>query len=169
MIEVSEQKKEVFRYKKDEKGHLMCHMCDFKPKPTKASPLGNPSTLCHHIQKCHSNDSFHVCPTCKHDFLHKFALETHIASRHPELSQKVKSFHCDVQGCDFESITRGNLQIHKARKHYADLVANHLEIVEVEKKKNYRCKCCQKDSNSSTAFNHHILKCLEDHLIPLTT
>lgn len=159
-----EEKKKV-SYKRDTDGHLMCHLCEFKPNATAAHPKGNPSTLCHHIQKKHSgtNQLAYVCKHCGHGFLHKFSLETHIASRHPEANQTVEMFKCDVQGCEYESLTRGNLEIHKARKHYSDIVAQSLQLVEQEASKAYNCICCMKTFNSSSAFNYHIVKDLQVH------
>ena len=163
MIEVSEtKKKEPISYKRDANGHLMCHICDFMPDATPKHPHGNPSTLHYHIKR-HSGDCPYVCKACGHPFLHKLALETHIASRHPEANQKVEMFRCTEPGCEFESLTRGNLQIHKARKHYSSLVNQYLAPMEVDKKRVYHCKCCTNDYKSSTSFNHHILKCLDMH------
>jgi hypothetical protein len=162
MLEISEQKKEPIRYKRDENGQYLCHLCNFTAK------YG--STLHYHLKKKHIGNLSHVCTTCGDAFLHKLALETHIASRHPEANQKVEMFHCDCPGCEFESLTRGNLDIHKARKHCSALVNTYLETVEVEKKKYYRCHCCQKDFKSGTAFHYHFVKCLEDNNIqPILT
>lgn len=165
MLDTQSTKKEKIRYKRDTDGHLMCHLCDFKPNPTTSHPKGNPSTLCHHIQKQHkgSQDLSHVCKKCGHGFLHKLALDTHIASRHPEMNQKVEMFKCDVQGCEYESLTRGNLEIHKARKHYSELVSKCLTILEIDTKKIQRCLCCARDFNSPSHFHYHIAKDYENH------
>lgn len=168
MIQSSEtKKKEVVSYKRDDSGHLMCHLCNFKPKPTPAHPNGNPSTLHYHLKRKHEGNCSHVCKVCGYAFLHKLALETHIASRHPETVETIETFHCDVPGCDFESITRGNLEIHKARKHCSNLVNEYLQMIDVEKKRVFHCNCCQKDYKSGTAFNYHILKCLNTHNVPV--
>lgn len=168
MLEASIEKEEKKKisYKRDANGNLMCHLCEFKPKPTAAHPRGNPSTLCHHIQKKHSatNELTYACKHCGHGFLHKFSLETHIASRHPEANQTVEMFRCDIQGCEYESLTRGNLEIHKARKHYSDVVNKSLQLVEQNNAKSYNCICCQKAFNSSSAFNYHIMKDLNTHI-----
>lgn len=158
-------KKELISYKRDANGHLMCHKCDFKPKSTPSHPLGNPSTLHYHLKKQHDGDCSHVCKSCGYAFLHKLALETHIASRHPETLQKVEMFHCNVPGCEFECLTRGNLDIHKARKHCSDLVNQYLETVLTDTTKMYRCNCCNKDFKSSTSFHYHIVKCFHSHNI----
>jgi hypothetical protein len=157
------KKKEVISYKRDANGNLLCHLCNFRPKPTPAHPHGNPSTLHYHLKKKHTGDCSHVCKHCGYAFLHKLALETHIASRHPEANQKVEMFRCDIQGCQFESLTRGNLEIHKARKHYSNLVNETLQVIEAENAKHYRCLCCTKDFKSGTSYHYHILKCLESH------
>lgn len=163
MLDVTSSKKKV-SYKRDTNGNLMCHLCDFKPKPTTAHPRGNPSTLCHHLQKQHSNtDLAYVCKECGHGFLHKLSLETHMASRHPETTKSVDMFKCDVQGCEYESLTRGNLEIHKARKHYPHVVERSLQLVEQESKKQYNCLCCMKSYNSSSAFHYHVIKELPIH------
>lgn len=159
----SEKKKEVVSYKRDESGHLMCHLCSFKPKPTQAHPLGNPSTLHYHLKKKHDGNCEHVCKTCGYAFLHKIALDTHIASRHPELNQKVEMFRCPIDGCQYESLTLGNLEIHKARKHYPNVVSKNLQMVELENKKMYKCLCCQENYKSSSAFHYHIMKDLLTH------
>jgi hypothetical protein len=121
------------------------------------------------LKKQHEGNCSHVCKTCGYAFLHKLALETHIASRHPEVNQKVEMFKCDVPGCEFESLTKGNLEIHKARKHYAHLASQYLQIQEVEKKKTYRCSCCQESYKSGTSFHYHIVKCMTNHNVELTT
>jgi hypothetical protein len=160
-------KKEIVSYKRDANGHLMCHKCDFKPKATAAHPFGNPSTLHYHLKKQHDNDCAFICKTCGYAFLHKLSLETHIASRHPETIQNVETFKCDCPGCTFESLTRGNLEIHKARKHCSELVNQYMETLFVEKTKLYRCTCCAKDFKSGTSFNYHIVRCLASHNIDL--
>jgi hypothetical protein len=166
MITPSEtKKKELVSYKRDETGHLLCHLCSFKPKPTPTHPHGNPSTLHYHLKKQHEGNCSYVCRHCNYPFLHKLALETHIASRHPETVTNLEMFRCDVAGCEFESITRGNLEIHKARKHCSSTVNQYLDIQEEEKTKIYRCNCCQKNYKSGTAFNYHILKCLNTYNI----
>jgi hypothetical protein len=166
MLVISEQKKkEIVSYKRDDTGHLMCHLCNFRPKATPAHPHGNPSTLHYHLKKQHEGNCSFVCKHCNYPFLHKLALETHIASRHPETLTKVEMFHCDVPGCEFESLTRGNLEIHKARKHCSNFVNQYLDIQEIEKKKVYHCNCCQKAYKSGTSFNYHIVKCLQSHNI----
>lgn len=161
------KKKEPVSYKRDENGRLMCHLCSFKPNPTAAHPNGNPSTLHYHLKKKHEGNCSFVCKTCGYAFLHKLALETHIASRHPEVNQKVEMFHCDIPGCQFESLTKGNLEIHKARKHYPHLVSEYLQIQEQDKKKVYRCTCCQDTYKSGTSFHYHILKCMMTHNVDL--
>lgn len=165
MLDTSQTKKQPVSYKRDTDGHLMCHKCSFRPKPTAAHPLGNPSTLHYHLKKQHDGDCSHVCKACGYAFLHKIALETHIASRHPEMNQTVEMFHCDVEGCTYESLTKGNLEIHKARKHYSDLVNRYLQVVETDSKKQCHCTCCNKDFNSSSAFNYHIVRFLESHKV----
>ena len=162
------KKKEVVSYKRDESGHLMCHLCSFKPKSTPAHPNGNPSTLHYHLKKQHEGNCPNVCKVCGDRFLHKLALETHVASRHPETLSKIEMFRCEVPGCEFESLTRGNLEIHKARKHCSNLVNQYLEIQEIDNTKAYRCHCCEKDFKSGTSFHYHILKCLTSHNIPVS-
>ena len=165
MVQSDQTKKELVSYKRDVNGHLMCHKCDFKPKATPAHPFGNPSTLHYHLKKQHDGNCSHVCKTCGYAFLHKLALDTHIASRHPETLERVETFRCNVPGCEFESLTLGNLEIHKARKHCSNLVNQYLETIHIENKKVYHCQCCNKDFKSSTSFNYHIVKCLDQHNI----
>ncbi len=169
LVNSDQKKKEIVSYKRDNNGHLMCHLCEFRPKATPAHPNGNPSTLHYHIKKQHLGDCAYVCKTCGHDFLHKNALETHMASRHPEQNQKVKMFKCDCEGCEFESLTRGNLEIHKARKHYDTVVARHLQMVNHNDTKVYHCTCCQKDFNSIGSYSYHIVKQINSHQVPVIT
>ena len=150
-------------YKRDENGHLLCHLCEFRPRATAAHPLGNPSTLHYHLKKKHTTESSHVCKHCGNGFLHKIALETHIASRHPQANQPVEMVRCNHPGCDYESLTRGNLEIHKARKHYDDVVSRCLLHTEVENKIVYHCVCCSTDYKSTSAFLYHIARQIETH------
>ena len=163
MLIATSAKKEVISYKRDPNGHLMCHLCDFKPKSTGAHPNGNPSTLHYHLKKKHTNDCSHVCKHCGNSFLHKIALETHLASRHPQPNQTIEMFQCDHPGCQYESLTRGNLEIHKARKHYAETVSRCLQTAEMDGTKTLHCLCCQASFNSSSAFHYHIAKTIETH------
>lgn len=159
----SSAKKEVISYKRDPNGHLMCHLCDFRPRPTPAHPCGNPSTLHYHLKKNHSSEPSFTCKHCGNTFLHKIALETHLASRHPQPNQVIEMFACDHPGCEYESLTRGNLEIHKARKHYADIASKALQIVERDSTKLYHCLCCSTDYKSSSAFHYHIAKQITNH------
>lgn len=167
---MSEQKKELFIFKRDANGHLMCDRCEFKPKPTPKHPLGNPSTLHYHMKK-HEGDYAHICKVCNHGFLHKLTLETHMAARHPEQNtgKQLEKFRCPVEGCDFESVTKANRRIHFLRKHCSDAVMKHMTEVSVENKKEIQCSCCSERFKSNTAFHYHIGKCLVDHNIQVHT
>jgi ribosomal protein L37AE/L43A len=149
------EKKEQIRYKRDANGQYLCHLCDYTAK------YG--STLHYHLKKKHTGNCPHVCKTCGYTFLHKIALETHVASRHPEVKTNVEMFRCSHEGCHYESLTLGNLEIHRARKHYADVVQKNLELIDDSNKKIYKCLCCQRDYKSSSAFHYHIVKELETH------
>ena len=151
----TQQKKEQVRYKRDENGLYLCHLCDYTAK------YG--STLHYHLKKKHTGGCPHVCKTCGYTFLHKIALETHVASRHPEVKTNVEMFRCPHEGCEYESLTLGNLEIHRARRHYADVVQKNLEIIELDNKKMYKCLCCQRDFKSSSSFHYHIVKELDTH------
>jgi hypothetical protein len=168
MLNQPETKKESFTYKRDASGHLLCHICGYKPPSTPNRPHGNPSTLHYHLKK-HEGAFPFVCSICDHGFLHKMSLETHMASQHPnhEKTKQVETFKCDIPGCEFESLTRGNLEIHKARKHYSEDVNRYMQVQEVEKKKVVNCTCCHKSFKSGTAFHYHILKCIQNHDLPL--
>ena len=163
----ADTKKELFTYKRDENGHLMCDRCSFKPKATPTHPNGNPSTLHYHMKK-HEGDFGFVCEICKHGFLHKVSLETHMASRHPDsMTQKdVNTYSCCADGCDFTSLTKSNLIIHFMRKHCSEEVKKNMIPVEGEdKKKEIQCRCCQNNFKSGTAFHYHIAKCFSSNNI----
>ena len=164
MIEASPmivKTRETFDYKKDETGHLLCERCGFKPKATKCHPKGNPSTMHYHMKK-HMNDFPYECLVCKTGFPQKQNLINHMKARHPEqLKEKENMFRCPIDGCSFQSISKGNCVIHCARRHYTALVENHLELKQVGSTKVYHCACCSgKDYKNPTGFYHHILKCL---------
>ena len=155
------KERETLDYKKDENGHLLCERCGFKPNATKCHPKGNPSTMHYHMKK-HTNDFPYECSVCKTGFPQKQNLLNHMKARHPEhLKEKENMFHCPINGCSFQSITKGNCVIHCARRHYSELVENHLEMSQTEKSKIYHCSCCgTKEYKNATGFYHHILKCL---------
>lgn len=69
-------------------------------------------------------------------------------------------FKCPHENCSFQSITKGNCLIHCARRHYSNIVDDHIETVVEENKRLYNCTCCTKQFKSGTAFYYHILKCL---------
>lgn len=148
------KKEDKKRYPRDEEGNCVCEICDYKTKRA--------NTYFYHIKK-HQGKFDHTCKKCGDQFLHEIALKNHITSRHPELNESVEKFHCNVQGCDFESITRGNLEIHKARKHCPELVSQYLTIHEKEKTRSHFCNCCQSEYKSGTSFHYHFVKCMETH------
>jgi hypothetical protein len=162
----SATKKELFSYKRDENGHLMCDRCSFKPKATPTHPNGNPSTLHYHMKK-HEGDFAFVCQVCSHGFLHKVSLDTHMASRHPESVQQktIEMYSCCADDCDFTSLTKSNLIIHFMRKHCGDEVKKCMKHVEVENKKEIQCTCCSQNFKSGTAFHYHVAKCFQAHEI----
>lgn len=158
-----ERKKTILSYKRDETGHLMCHLCDFKPKATPKHPHGNASTLHYHL-KNHTNEFAHVCEICNHGFLQKQVLENHKLARHPELCQKeVEQFRCPYPNCEFQSLTKSNRRIHFLRKHCEKEVEATMETVLTETGKLLRCKCCSTDLKSRTAFYYHVGACMLSH------
>ena len=162
-------KKETYVYKRDEKGHLLCEKCGFQPKPTEKHPLGNPSTMHYHMKK-HTNDFPYECSICKSGFPQKQNLLNHMKARHPDHSkEKENMFHCPIEGCTFQSVTKGNCLVHCARRHYSQDVDEYLNVKEEGEKKVHMCLCCGKDYKSPTAFYYHILKCLETSEILDTT
>lgn len=162
---MSDVKKQQFSYKRDASGHLICEKCNFKPKSTARHPLGNVSTMHYHMKK-HEGNYAHICQVCKHGFLHKLTLDTHMAARHPEQNQnsKLEKFQCPVDGCEFISVTKANRRIHFLRKHCHEAVLkNMMEAKTEEGKKEIQCGCCQLKFKSNTAFHYHVGKCLVDH------
>jgi hypothetical protein len=152
--------KDVLVYKRDDKGHLICERCGFKPKATARHPNGNPSTMHYHMKK-HTNDFPYECPICKTGFPQKMNLQNHMKARHPnETKEKDNMFKCPVENCSFQSITKGNCLIHCARRHFNQVVDDHIQSVTNNGKKTFHCTCCTKDFKSGTAFYYHILKCL---------
>jgi hypothetical protein len=69
-------------------------------------------------------------------------------------------FQCPMKNCQFKSVTKGNCMIHCARRHFTEVVDDHLQIIPHEDGKQYHCSCCIKNFNSGTAFYYHVLKCL---------
>lgn len=153
--------REALVYKRDESGHLICERCGFKPKPTERHPKGNPSTMHYHMKK-HTNDFPYECSICKSGFPQKQNLVNHMKARHAEhLKEKENAFKCPIPNCSFQSITKGNCLIHCARRHFDEIVSNHLDLCCEEDEKIYRCCCCgEKEYKNPTGFYHHILKCL---------
>ncbi|MGV2435239.1 MAG UNVERIFIED_CONTAM: hypothetical protein LVT10_10455 [Anaerolineae bacterium] len=128
---MSNSSKNTYADKRDENGLLQCNICGYKP-PVKAKKdkngnelkdkngkvilYQNKSTFKYHLDN-HKGQLPHICKHCDKGFLHKNVLETHIAAIHPDDTMKVKTFCCDVPGCSFSSWQKGNLIIHKSRKH----------------------------------------------------
>ncbi len=166
---MNSKSRETFSYKRDESGHLFCDRCGFRPKSTERHPNGNVSTMHYHMKK-HVNDFPYECTICKTGFPQKQNLLNHMKARHPDrLKQRENMHKCPMEGCQFESITKGNCLIHCARRHFSELVDSHLELIAENEKKLYHCDCCVKNFKSPTAFYYHILKCLTtaDLLEPL--
>lgn len=153
--------REALVYKRDESGHLLCERCGFKPKATERHPKGNPSTMHYHMKK-HTNDFPYECSICKSGFPQKQNLMNHMKARHADqLKEKENAFKCPIKNCSFQSITKGNCLIHCARRHFDEIVSNHLDLCIEENEKIYRCCCCgEKEYKNPTGFYHHILKCL---------
>ena len=141
-------------YKRDADGHYLCEKCGYR------TPSTWQSTMHYHMKK-HTKDFPYECIICKCGFAQKQTLQNHMKARHPEqLKEKENMFQCPIEGCTFQSITKGNCLIHCARRHYTEVVENHLEVDTSSKKKMYHCACCTKDYKSPTAYFYHILKCL---------
>lgn len=147
-------------YPRDADGHYVCEKCGFKPNATKSFPKGNPATMHYHMKK-HTKDFPYECLICKCGFAQKQTLQNHMKARHPDhFKEKDHMFKCPIEGCGYESITKGNCVTHCARRHYYEVVENHLEISTSDSKKIYQCACCTKPFKSAPAYYHHILKCL---------
>ena len=141
-------------YKKDDEGHYVCDKCGYR------TPSKHMSTIHYHM-KSHTNDFPYECNICKCGFKQRQSLLNHMRARHPEkLKEKVKPFKCPIEGCHYESITKGNCVTHCARRHFGELADSQLTIYSEEMKKIYHCECCTKNFKSPPAFYNHILKCL---------
>jgi hypothetical protein len=157
---MSQLLKETLVYKRDANGHLLCERCGFKPKSTPRHPNGNPSTMHYHMKK-HTNDFPYECSICKSGFPQKQNLLNHMKARHPNDSkEKDNMFKCPIDGCNFQSVTKGNCLIHCARRHFANVVDDHIQTITENNERLSHCSCCNKNFKSGTAFYYHILKCL---------
>lgn len=82
-------------------------------------------------------------------------------ARHPNhLKEKTSAFKCPIEGCSYQSVTKGNCLVHCTRRHFDDLADTYLEIHVMDDKKSFHCLCCQGDYKSAPSYYHHILKCL---------
>lgn len=162
-----ETQQEKNTYHRDKYGLLYCHICGFQPPVKRVEKDGkeilrqNKSTLKYHLD-IHKGQLPHVCKVCNKGFLHKNVLENHIQAIHSTPDNTI-TYRCNVPGCDFTSIQKGNLIIHKSRKHCLPIVDDYLIKKERENSVIFHCSCCSVDYNSGSNFHHHILKCLHQH------
>ena len=109
--------------------------------------------------KKHMEEKEFKCKACKKAFLHKQALETHIAARHPRDAADRPAFSCPFEGCEFIAASKGNVRTHCMRIHFVEEITPLLErdtdtgaIV---------CTACTDSFSSLPAFYYHAIKCIE--------
>ena len=138
----------TYIYTKNANGLYVCPHCNVTKK--------NQNTMHYHM-KTHEGKLPFECSTCKKQFLHASTLELHKRAQH-EVNQ-AKTLKCPVKDCPFEgTLTKSNLLIHYIRKHCKDEAAKILDRLESG---GYKCRECNKESKSLTAFHYHCVSCVE--------
>jgi hypothetical protein len=137
-----------FTYQKNADGHYVC--------PTCGKTTERQNTMHYHMKRHEGKFPFE-CTLCKKGFLQKSTLDLHIAARHTTDAEK--KFKCPAKGCEFETLTKANLQIHFLRKHCKEEV-NAMSITN-EGTPGITCKGCSKHCNSTTAFHYHVASCIQ--------
>jgi hypothetical protein len=136
----------TYSYIKNAEGHYICPHCSVVKK--------NQNTMHYHL-KGHETRLPYECHFCKKGFLHASTLELHKRSQHSKENEKLMK--CNIPGCSFAgTLTKANLLIHFIRKHCAEEAQAALEVTD----ESYRCKICNKNTKSLTAFHYHIMYCI---------
>lgn len=137
----------VLEYSRNENGDFVCEFCG------KIVPKEKQNTMHYHLKK-HTGDLPHECDKCDKKFAQKQSLDLHIMMSHTG----DRNFECPIKGCGFKACTWANRRIHFLRKHCKE---------EIEKiQDGHRCRICQKEFNSSTAFYYHAGSCVNGSQIP---
>jgi DNA-directed RNA polymerase subunit RPC12/RpoP len=132
----------VYKYTKNSAGEFVCTLC--------GETREKQNTMHYHF-KTHETSLPYKCNHCKMEFKAKYSLDVHINTQH----SRVTLYRCP-QTCRFKgSPTKSNLLIHYVRMHCKDEV----EAV----RDNLRCKVCEKELNSLTAFHYHVASCITVH------
>ena len=110
----------------------------------------------HYHMKTHEGKLPFECGTCKKQFLHASTLELHKKAQHQ--TDQERMFKCPVKGCPFEgTLTKSNLLIHYVRKHCKEEAA---KLLDKQESGPYKCRQCDKESKSLTAFHYHCVGCI---------
>lgn len=110
----------------------------------------------HYHMKGHTDSLPFSCKHCKKGFLQKPALDLHIRSRHAEGDEPTAKFTCQFDGCEFSSMTKGNLRTHSLRSHFQE-EADQLCLEDTD---GIECVECERNFKSKTAFYYHCLDCI---------
>ena len=143
-------------YFKNDQGQFVCPHCNIT--------MARQNSMHYHMKK-HMDELNHVCKTCKKGFLQKQTLDLHMRSKHPEnVAEDVKRFACPFDGCNFNSLTKGNCVIHCLRIHFQDEMK---ECMKVNNDKQIICQTCDQTFQSSCSFYYHCKKCMANEKNPL--
>lgn len=120
------------------------------------------NTMYYHMSKC-TGSTEHVCEHCDFITVQKRTLELHIQAKHPEEAEdipKQKEVCCPMKGCNYTSLTAGNLRVHFMRIHLADICKESVEKTDTNK---HCCTLCAKEFSNSTHYFYHIGPCLIEY------
>jgi len=109
----------------------------------------------HYHMKTHEGRLPFECTFCSKQFLQAYTLDIHIKTQHERENDSIHK--CPVENCCYKgSAVKSNLLIHFIRKHCSK------ESNEILEAKNdlYKCKACDKEMKSSTAFYYHAVSCM---------
>ena len=133
------------KYIKNEQGWFVCPSCNVVKQ--------NQNTMYYHMKK-HEGKLPFECSICKKDFIQKASLELHMLSKHKDKNvEKVDTFQCPFEGCEFKALTKANRRIHCLRKHFKNEITDIME-------ENNTCSTCKSSFLSNTAFYYHALGCI---------
>ncbi len=138
-----------YTYQRNENGDFTCPHCP------KVVPAKNASTMHYHLKRHEGNLPF-ACKSCDYKCLFQRTLDLHSVSKHPneKQAQPISTLKCPINGCTFESLTKGNCIIHFMRKHCKPEVAQILS-------ENDTCSRCNLEFQSNTAFQYHATSCIQ--------
>jgi len=141
----------TLRYMKNAEGHFVCPTCGVTKR--------RQNSMHYHMKK-HLEEVNHTCSYCNKSFLQKQTLELHVKSKHADqvTEDTQRAFSCPLQGCDFQSHTKGNCVIHCLRVHFQEEIMPYLHYH--PENRSYSCKHCQHPFQSTSAFYYHIKNCI---------